>query len=121
MQGDNFNHSKLPKVYNNCFFAALAETSTDITVITEKVITPILFLKPFIVLGDKGYHQFLKSLGFELFEEFIDYSFDFEHNEDRRIEMFCEQVKNVSELSADSITELNQKISQKRALLCRCF
>ena len=111
--GSAFNHSKLPKVYNECFFAAVSETSTDIVVITEKVVTPILFLKPFIVLGDKGYHQFLKSLGFELFEEFIDYSFDFESNEDKRIEMFCEQIAKVSSFDSDTIANLSRQITPK--------
>lgn len=111
--GEWFNHSKLPKVYDQCFFAAVSETSTDIVVITEKVITPILFLKPFIVLGDKGYHQFLKSLGFELFEDFIDYRFDFESNETKRIEMFCEEVRKVSLLKESDIQILNKRIAWK--------
>jgi hypothetical protein len=112
-QLNGFNHAKLPKMYDQCFLAAVSETSTDIAVITEKVITPILFLKPFIVLGDRGYHQFLKSLGFELFEEFIDYSFDFEHNEDRRIEMFSDQVAKVSAFSNDELINLTRQVSWK--------
>jgi len=108
-----FNHAFLPKPYSESFFAAVSETSTDITVVTEKVITPILFLKPFIVLGDRGYHQFLKSLGFKLFEEFIDYSFDFEYDEDKRIEMFCDQIAKVSSFNSDTMMRLTQQITPK--------
>lgn len=108
-----FNSFELPADYALSWFAAVSESSTDIITITEKTATPILFMKPFLVLGDRGYHKFLESIGFKLFEEFIDYSFDLEINESRRIELFAQQIHKISNFSKEQIIEFNNIIKDK--------
>ena len=44
--------------------------------VTEKTFKPLFWQKPFLILGGQGVHTFLKSEGFELYDEIFDYSFD---------------------------------------------
>ena len=107
-ENGSFNSMKLPVSYADSWFAAVAETGTDILSITEKTITPILYLKPFLILGSKGFHSFLKILGFKLFEELIDYSFDSEDDESTRVEMFCKEIAKINALSSQEILVYQQ-------------
>ena len=75
------NHSieewKIPNEYYTTFFELVQETHIDIPFITEKTFKPLLIGKPFISNACKGFHtKYLKDLGFELYDEIIDYSFD---------------------------------------------
>lgn len=108
-----FNSMKLPMAYSDSWFASVAESSTDIISITEKTITPILFLKPFLIIGSKGFHSFLKMLGFKLFEELIDYSFDMEDDEGTRVEMFCKEIAKINALSSYEIAEYQQLFNDR--------
>lgn len=108
-----FNSFNLPADYNYSWFAAVAESTMELITLTEKALTPALFMKPFIILGCKGYHRVLESLGFKLFDELIDYSFDAEDNKSRRIEMFASQVRKVSELDKDAIVYYNNLFHDK--------
>lgn len=108
-----FNSFNLPADYSSSWFAAVAESTMDIITLTEKAVTPALFMKPFIILGCKGYHRFLESIGFKLFDELIDYTFDLEDNDARRIEMFARQVQKVSDLNPDDVTYYNNLFHDK--------
>jgi len=44
--------------------------------ITEKTIRPILYKKLFVVVGSKHYEKQLKELGFDIFDDLIDKSYD---------------------------------------------
>ena len=62
----------------------------DTLFITEKTWKPIVFKKPFLVWGGKGIHTKLKELGFELYEELFDYSFD---NSSSRLDDLCNTIQ----------------------------
>lgn len=74
--------------------------------ITEKTYLPIAHKRPFISLGCKGIYKDLKKLGFVLYDEIIDYSFDDIENFDERLEQFMLQVKNINELNHKETYEL---------------
>ena len=44
--------------------------------ITEKTWKPVVIKKPFLVMGARNYHTWLKRMGYELYGELFDYSFD---------------------------------------------
>lgn len=108
-----FDSFHLPKKYSDVWFSAVYESDINVFAITEKLLTPILFLKPFLVLGSRGYHKFLQSLGFQLFEEFIDYSFDDEQDIAERIKKYCQQIAKIDQLSFDDIKKYNRLIENK--------
>ena len=61
--------------------------------ITEKTKKPLSAVKPFLVLGCSGYHQWLKETRhIEMYDEIFDYTFDSDTSVDARIEGICENI-----------------------------
>lgn len=71
-----FNQEIVPYQYTNALFQIVTESHENFFFLTEKTAIPLFFEKPFIVAGSKDYHKNLKTLGFKLYEELFDYSFD---------------------------------------------
>lgn len=65
-----------PEEYKYSFAQLVSETSTNIIEISEKTATPLILGKPFLVAGAKFNTQLQTKLGFELYTEIFDYSFD---------------------------------------------
>jgi len=82
----------LPDEFHDAFFHLVTEATTTVNFITEKTVTPILLKKPFAVVSLPGFHQRLVELGFKLYDEIIDYSFDQEPDLNTRISMLVEQL-----------------------------
>ena len=104
---DNFKNTqrqhRVPLEYNNALFNLVAESTTDVIFVTEKTWHAILCKKPFIVLGAVGFHRFLKSKGYKLFEDLIDYSFDQEKNLEKRTEMLVLELKKLEQQDYNSL------------------
>lgn len=62
--------------YNTALFDIVCETHADKTMFTQKTFTPILLGKPFCILGTSNVNNDIKSLGFEPYHEFFDYSME---------------------------------------------
>lgn len=71
-----FNQEILPKEYQYSFMQLVTESHEDIFFLTEKTAIPLLFNKPFLVASSKHFHKRLEELGFKLYDELFDYSFD---------------------------------------------
>ena len=72
-----------PRTYQDSFItlSAESETSGDYMLITEKTTLPMLHLQPVCILGQKGIHGFMESLGFDMFKDIINYD-EFDQIED---------------------------------------
>ena len=57
--------------------------------LSEAIYKPLMTEHPFVVLGPVGYLDFLKSYGYETFNEWIDESYDKEQDVGRRISMIA--------------------------------
>jgi hypothetical protein len=99
-----------PDEFFQSFMSIVSETSDQVIFITEKTATAILYKQPFLVQGALGFHRYLQSLGFELYDEIFDYSFDDEEDSEKRTEMLVEQVKHLSD---KNLLELYNKIKSK--------
>lgn len=108
-----FNYWLLPDEYHESFFQVVSETNPDVQFITEKTISPLLLGKPFIVFGAVKTHKLLKDLGFELYDELFDYSFDNYEDIDNRVIGICENIKRITELSLDECRQYHNKIQYK--------
>lgn len=64
----------LDPFYSYGFFDLPAESHCDLNFITQKSCQPILWKKPFCVIGSTQQNMLLKNLGFELFDEVFDLS-----------------------------------------------
>jgi len=99
---ETFNPPKT--AFNNSLWSVVCEYMYEendnyIRSITEKTYLPIAHKRPFLSLGFKGIYKDLQKLGFVLYDELIDYSFDEIENFDLRLEKFMLEVKNISELN----------------------
>jgi len=88
----------LPSEYSQSFMQVIGESVAHCTFITEKTVVPILHNKPFLIVGSQGNHQYLKELGFELYDEIFDYGFDNLSNIKDRCDGIAENIKRVQSL-----------------------
>jgi hypothetical protein len=81
-------------LYNETLFSIVTETSYTNTriFITEKTPKSFRNLHPFLILGDWNIHKKLEELGFKLYHDLIDYSFDSIKDNDLRFIKFTEEV-----------------------------
>lgn len=100
----------IPNEYHQSFLHVIGEATLKVTCISEKTWLPILYKKPWIMMADQHFHQKLVSLGFELYDEIIDYSFDSEPDMQKRAYAISENVKRITE---QDVNQLYQKIKPK--------
>lgn len=93
---DDFAQNNCSYRFNEKFLDSFlhipTESSIDLHLISEKTAMPILCSKPFLTLGPVNYHKKLSDLGFSLYTEIFDYSFDSEPNLELRIRKLLKNV-----------------------------
>lgn len=95
-----------PKVMDNSFLNLVTETNTVCPFITEKTFKNFLYNKPFLIYGSVRVHSYLKSIGFKLHEDFIDYSFDTEEDDNKRGKMIVEELVKLSKQNLNNLYKL---------------
>lgn len=88
----------------------VGEATCSVPLICEKTILPMLYKKPFITLSHIDWNNNLRNLGFELFDEIIDYSYDKITNLEDRAEAM---VGNILPLLNEDLDKLYQKLLPK--------
>jgi hypothetical protein len=120
-QESQFNTQRHPR-YNNTFLHLVPETSNEHFFITEKTVKPLIFGRPFIIYSKPGFNHMLKDMGFELYDEIIDYSFDLKEDRLEHCELLVQQLKKINGMSFEELESINQKLipklkrNQQRAL-----
>ena len=74
---------------------------------TEKTSKALLFCKPFLVIGCTGWYKIFEELGFKLYDELFDYSFDEIESFKDRHQAIMTQIKDILNMDRDM---LNKKI-----------
>lgn len=64
----------LDPFYLTALFDVASETTTQANLISQKSLQPVLFKKPFCLIGSANQNTIMKDLGFEIFDEFFDFS-----------------------------------------------
>ena len=106
-----YQYNKLPLDYYASFFDLVLESFYDDVFITEKTWKPIFLKKPFLVVGGKNFHKKLQDMGFLLYDNIIDYSFDQEDDLEKRINKLGEQIFNLSELDINYLKRETEEIT----------
>ena len=92
----------LPHQWHESFLHVIGEATVNADFITEKTIIPMLLKKPFVCVSTKNWNQRLLDLGFESYDEIIDYSYDSHNDLTVRADKLCESISklptNYSEL-----------------------
>lgn len=96
----------IPEEFHESFFHLVTEATNEIEFLTEKTSIPLLLKKPFVAVGACGYHNRLKSLGFKLYDELIDYSFDSEPDLNKRVEMLVNEMHKIVSLDLSTAYSL---------------
>jgi len=122
------NSKKLDKLDNKCFYDKIIPDSNlmtccdlilesyvtgDSIFFTEKTWKSILHERPFLLFGSKKQNNTLNYLGFELYEELFDYSFDlFDGN--KKLFSFIDQVEKYLNLDSNFFNyEIHNNIKEK--------
>jgi hypothetical protein len=104
-----FDH--FPTAHNNTCFSIVNETEinnyNDTTMFfSEKILKPIINFQPFVIYGQRGINHSLIELGYKLYDDYFDLSFDWESNNIRRYRKLLESITPlVKQLAAASIKE----------------
>lgn len=103
----------LPIQYLESFMQVVSESSTDFYILSEKAATPLFFNKLFLVQGPKGFHKMLERLGFVLYDEIFDYSFDSIDNLETRTNMLLENVVNLKQYPFNDLKRVYKTVFDK--------
>jgi len=104
----------LPDEYNQSFAQLISESNADSAIfLTEKTSIPLIVGKPFLTAAAPGFHKFLLELGFELYTEIFDYSFDQEPSREKRFNMLLENFVRLSKMPFDELPNLYSLIETK--------
>jgi hypothetical protein len=108
-----------PPGMSKCLIDIVSETSPVTHFITEKTVWPIVHQMPFLIHGAWQINQQLKTLGFELFDELIDYSFDDIESPRQRTVAIAAEIERLANLELD-YTETYKMLKPKlEHNLCR--
>ena len=67
--------------------------------VTEKSVNAIYSGKPFLIFGLPGANRFLKCMGFDIFDDLIDYDFDNDYSLEIRIQKYVKEVVKINNFS----------------------
>jgi len=109
----NEQYFNLPIEYGHSFAQLISETSATAIFLTEKTAIPLIIGKPFLVATAPGFHRYLRDLGFELYTEIFDYSFDNEPDQEKRFIMVVENFERLCSLPLEKLPNLYKKIENK--------
>lgn len=117
---DKTGYWNTPACFKDSLFSVVTETYIhDLDFVTEKTWLPIYHKRPFIILGPEGVNQKLKNLGFEIFEEYFDYTFDNSSiGRNIKVKMVVDQIKKVQHLKfSKERKRLQDKLEHNHNLL----
>ena len=100
-------------IFFESFISLVSESTMETIFPTEKTYTPIYFKKPFLVWSVPNFHKALQELGFELYDEIIDYSFDSIVNDADRLEHIVKQIELLSKTNHKKMYNMVAKKAER--------
>jgi len=110
---EDLDQSVFPTEYYNSFAQLVIESSTEALIVTDKTAAALIIGKPFIVASCPFFHKHLQSMGFELYTELFDYSFDKVFDQTKRFDMISENLANLCKIPYKELNNLANKIQDK--------
>jgi len=109
----------IPQEFHDSFFHVVTEATCVTPFLTEKTAIPLLLKKPFMIIGSQYYNQKLVELGFKLYDEIIDYSYDEVLDLHERTQLFVNNIHKIVNCNSTEMYELlkpNIEFNYNRAL-----
>jgi hypothetical protein len=93
--------------YQNSFMSVLTESSPvgPGCYVSEVVFKAIVFMHPFMIIGQPRTLEVLRHWGFDTFDDVFDNSYDLEEDMFKRIEMVIEQMEIINQLTPEELAE----------------
>lgn len=108
-----FNQFIIPMEYQKSFCQLVVESTARVPFLTEKTATSLFYMKPFLAATCKNYHKVLERMGFVLYDEIFDYSFDSIDDLESRFEGVMLNLKRINFLSFDELKRIQSKLYDK--------
>lgn len=113
MPDSTFMQETAPQEIKQTFCHIVTESDDNHTFFTEKTFTSILFNKLFLIAGNKGIHKDLTNLGFELYTEIFDYSFDDVQDIELRYEMLVRNIFKYKNFEKNKLLNIHEQLYPK--------
>ncbi len=110
----NFVESIIP-YYEDSFCTVVTESEYDFYNVrfTEKFYFPIMYNRPFMILGAPTLLKWIKKYGFETFPELFDERYDEEYDLKKRTEIIIENLKKLQDKSNQELQDLLEIVKPK--------
>lgn len=107
-----------PMWYNDTCFSLVLESITQwdkaVIFLTEKIFKPISHQHPYMVIGANGMLSYLKSQGFETFDNLFDESYDQHSSLEQKLKIIINNIENFTKQPFDKLTL--DKLEHNKAL-----
>jgi hypothetical protein len=109
------NNKNLSYYHYNTYFSLVneSEVDRDILFLTEKILKPIYYGQPFIVIANPHFLKYLKELGYETYSEIFDESYDEILDLNKRIDKVVSEIDRLSKLSKKQLDDLFSTVIEK--------
>jgi hypothetical protein len=106
-----------PNVYKKMLVEVVAETNTlgNGFYITEKTMRPMLFGRIFVTIATSGFEQKLKELGFDIFDDLVDKSYDFKSGYDRIDHLYSSLDRFLKNNTVDIFEKIKSRLEKNQA------
>jgi hypothetical protein len=81
--------------------------------LTEKTYRNMHFLRPAVICGGQGTRRYLKDLGFDTWDWFVDWSFDLEANDAIRFQKFLQEIERLLNTPLRKLIDLVEENQDK--------
>ena len=78
--------------------------------LTEKIFKPIVAQRPFMLAAAPGNLSYLKSYGFQTFDQWIDESYDTIQDPDQRLQAIVDQTQRLCAMSDSELRQMHQEM-----------
>lgn len=99
--------------YDRTFISLVTETLVDDGTLffSEKVWKPIMVGHPFLLYGNQHSLKYLKSLGYQTFDRWIDETYDNEPNRDVRCKMIVNELKKFENKTIEELKSIREEMN----------
>jgi hypothetical protein len=80
--------------------------------LSEKSFKPMVLGMPFILLGNPGILEFLRSFGFKTFDKWVDESYDFDIDLTDRCNIIAKEIDRFSKMTSDERMKIRQEMHE---------
>ena len=93
--------------YADTIFNIISETSfqSESLNLTEKSFKGLANSHPFLIIGDRYSNEYVKSMGFEQYDDIIDYSFDSIEDNGERLNEALKQIRKIYTIGREGMVE----------------